>query len=101
MSDILDSVTDPVLRTRLTRVKERLHEGLSSVDSFRRLSGKPVSYHLIAGHTLEIAFCEVPKINESEVLAVKRLIGEKCFCTVEPRAAETLTVRFVVELTGS
>jgi hypothetical protein len=40
----------------------------------------------------------VPRIEESEVVAVKRLLGPHAHCTVEPQTAETLTVRFVVPL---
>ena len=98
MADTPDTVTDPALRARLTQLRERLEKELPSVDTHRRLVGRPVSYHVISGQTLEIVFREVPKIDESEVLGVKRLIGEKCFCTVTPQAAETLTVSFVVPL---
>jgi hypothetical protein len=40
----------------------------------------------------------VARIDESEVLGVKRLIGDACHCSVTPQTAETLTVRFVVPL---
>ena len=55
---------------------------------------------LIAGQTLELVFSEVPKIDEAEVLGVKRLIGQACYCSVTPATAETLTVKFVVPLSG-
>src|SRR5207302_769795 len=58
----------------------------------------PVSYRVIAGQTLEVTFRDVPGIAEAEVLGVKRLLGEHCYCTVSPQTAETITVRFVVSL---
>jgi hypothetical protein len=93
-----DSVTDPALRERLTALCERLAHGLDFVDPHHRLRGRPVAYRVIAGQTFEITYRDVPSIDESEVLGVKRLIGEECYCSVTPQTAETLTVRFVVPL---
>ncbi len=98
MSDVLDTVTDPALRARLTALQERLQEGLAAVDVHHRLTGRPLSCRVIAGQTFEIVFREVPSIDEAEVLGVKRLIGEECFCHVAPQTAENLMVRFVVPL---
>ena len=95
-----DAVTDPNLRRQLIEVQERLQQGLSRVDPHRRLVGRPVTHNVIAGQTLEIVYKEVPKIDEAEVLGVKKLIGQQCFCSVTPSTAETLTVKFVVPLTG-
>ena len=52
---------------------------------------------MVDGKTLEITYRDVAGIAEAEVLGVKRVIGN-CFCTVAPQTAETVTVRFVVEL---
>lgn len=93
-----EPVTDPVLRERLTQIRDRLRDGLPTVDPHHRLRDRPVSFKVIAGQTLEIVYRDVPRIDESEVLGVKHLIGETCFCSVLPRTAETLTVRFVVPL---
>jgi len=93
-----NAVTDPALRERLTDLCERLAHGLDQVDPHHRLRGRPVSYRVIAGQTFEITYRDVPRIDESEVLGVKRLIGEECYCSVTPQTAETLTVRFVVPL---
>ena len=101
MSDILEAVQDPALRARLSEIQERLQSGMAGVDSHHRLLGRPATYHVISGQTFEIVFREVPSIEESEMLGVKRLIGEECYCRVTPRTAETLTVRFVVPLTGT
>lgn len=92
------TVTDPELRLRLQGIQQRLADGLEHVDPHRRLVGRPVSYQVIAGQTFEIVFRDVMRIDESEVLGVKRLIGSQCFCSVTPQTAETLTVRFVVPL---
>jgi hypothetical protein len=92
------TVTDPVLRERLTRLCDRLARGLEQADPHHRLRGRPVSYRVIAGQTFEITYRDVPRIEETEVLGVKRLIGEDCYCSVMPQTAETLTVRFVVPL---
>jgi hypothetical protein len=69
------------------------------VDPHRRLVG-PVSYNVISGQTVEAVYREVPRIDEAVLLGVKRLIGEKCYCSVTPGTAKTLTVRFVVPLKG-
>ncbi len=98
MPDTPDTVTDPVLRARLLEIQERLNTGLKAVDPHHRLTGRPVSYRIIAGQTFEIVYRDVTSIDESEVLGVKRLIGEQCYCRVTPQTAETLTVRFVVPL---
>lgn len=83
---------------RVDAVRHRLAGGLARIDPHHRLLGRPVTYHLIDGHTLEITYRDVPGIAEAEVLGVKRLIEEECFCTVSPQTAETVTVRFVVSL---
>ena len=93
-----DTVTDPNLQKRLSEIRERLKHDLYKVDPHRRLVGRPVTHKVIAGQTLEIVYREVPQIDEAEVLGVKRLIGEDCFCGVTPSTAETLTVKFVVPL---
>lgn len=79
-------------------LRKRLEQGLARLDPHHRLQGRPVAYHTIAGGTFEVVYRDVPRIEESEVLGVKRLLGKRCYCTVEPQTAETLTVRFVVPL---
>ena len=98
MTDSGDGGTDATMRARLSALQERVRTQLRSVDAHQRLVGRPLSYNVIAGQTVEIVFREVPSIDESDVLAIKRIIGEACFCTVTPETAETLTVRFVVPL---
>lgn len=100
MPDVPETVTDPALRARLVEIQQRLSSGLEAVDPHHRLAGRPATYRIIAGQTFEITYRDVPSIGESEVLGVKRLIGEQCFCRVSPQTAETLTVRFVVPLKG-
>jgi hypothetical protein len=82
----------------LDDLQRRLAEGLSRIDPHHRLLGRPVSYRLIAGQTIEITYRDVPGIAEAEVLGVKRVLGKDCFCTVSPQTAETIIVRFVVPL---
>jgi hypothetical protein len=84
----------------VTALRTRLEDGLESLDPHHRLRGRPVTFHLIAGRTLEIVYRDVTRIEESEVLGVKRLLRTHCYCIVEPQTAETLTVRFVVPLGG-
>ena len=79
-------------------IRARLEEGLGSVDPHHRLRGRPVSYHVIGGRTLEIVYRDVTRVEESEVLGVKRLLGRQCYCIVEPQTAETLTVRIVLPI---
>lgn len=81
---------------RLDQIRQRLADALPRVDPHHRLAGRPVTYRLIDGGTLEITFRDVPAIADAELLGVKRVIGEESSCTVTPRTAETLTVRFVV-----
>lgn len=86
-------------RTEQVRVlRARLEEGLESLDPHHRLRGRPVAYHVIGGGTLEVVYRDVARVEESEVLGVKRLLGIHCYCIVEPQTAETLTVRFVIPL---
>ena len=85
-------------RERLTEIQARLAAGLGKVDPHHRLVGCPVSYEVIAGQAVEITYRDVTRIEETELLGVKKLIGEHCFCSVTPQTSETLTVRFVVPL---
>jgi hypothetical protein len=93
-----DSVTDPILRQRLSTIQQRLTRGLEQIDPHHRLRGHPIQYRVIAGQTFEIVFRDLPSIDEAELAGVKRLIGERCYGAVMPQTAETLTVRFVVPL---
>ncbi len=95
-----ETVSSPNLRRRLIEIQDCLKQGLRKVDPHRRLVGRPVTHKVIAGQTLEIVYREVPQIDEAEVLGVKRLIGAECFCSVTPSTADTLTVRFVVPISG-
>lgn len=99
MPHVPDIVTDPASRARLSRIQERLAGGLAAADPHHRLAGRPMTLKVVSGQTVEIAFKDVPSIDEGDVLGVKKLIGEDCFCTVSPQTAETVTVRFVVPLT--
>jgi hypothetical protein len=96
-----DPVNQEAVLARLAVVRERLEGGITHADPHHRLRNCPVSYHLVAGRTLEVAYRDVPRIEEFEILAMKRLVGEQCYCIVEPQTAETLTVRLVVPLDGS
>ncbi|MGH7672771.1 MAG: hypothetical protein ACREMC_07715 [Gemmatimonadales bacterium] len=79
-------------------IQRRLADGLARIDPHHRLLGRPVTYRVIDGQTLEITYRDVAGIAEAEVLGVKRVIGRECFCTVSPQTAESVTVRFVVPL---
>jgi hypothetical protein len=81
---------------RLDEVRRRLDDALPRVDPHHRLAGRPVSYRVIDGATLEILWRDVPSIADAELLAVKRLIGGESACTVSPQTAETVIVRVVV-----
>ena len=98
MTDAPHGVTDPELRERLNRIQQQLSTGLERVDPHHKLAGRPATYRVIAGRTFEIVFRDVTGITEAEVLGLKRVIGEDCYCSVEPQTAETLTVRVVVPL---
>lgn len=88
----------PGRNERLTEIQRRLAQGLARIDPHHRLLGRPVTYRVIDGQTFEITYRDVSGIAEGEVLGVKRLIGQDCFCTVSPQTAESITVRFVVPL---
>jgi hypothetical protein len=79
-------------------LKRKLTDGLASIDPHHRLLGRPVSYRVIDGRTLEITYRDVAGIADAEVLGVKRVIGQECFCSVSPQSSERLIVRFVVPL---
>jgi hypothetical protein len=83
---------------RLAGVQRQLTEGLARIDPHHRLLGRPTSYRVIDGQTLEITFRDVAGIAEAEVLGVKRLLGDQCYCTVSPQTAEHVIVRFVLPL---
>lgn len=89
---------DPALRERLSEIQARLAAGLVRIDPHHRLVGRPVTYQVIAGQTFEITYRDVARIEEAELMGVKKLIGQQCFCSVTPQTAETLSVRFVVPL---
>ena len=82
----------------ISELQRKLADGLARIDPHHRLLGRPVSYRVVDGQMLEITFRDVAGIAEAEVLGVKRIIGEDCFCTVSPQTAEQLIVRFVVPL---
>ena len=82
----------------INELQRKLAEGLAKIDPHHRLLGRPVNYRVVDGHMLEITFRDVAGIAEAEVLGVKRIIGEDCFCSVSPQTAEQITVRFVVPL---
>lgn len=83
---------------RIKEIQHHLAEGLQRVDPHHRLLGRPVTYRVVDGQTLEIIYRDVPGVTETDVLGVKRLIGAEAFCTVSPQTAETVTVKFVVTL---
>lgn len=83
---------------RIDAIRRQLDQGLARIDSHHRLLGRPVSYRLIDGQTLEITFRDVAGIAEAEVLGVKRMLGKESYCTVSPQTSESVTVRFVVPL---
>ena len=82
----------------ISELQRKLAEGLARIDPHHRLLGRPVSYRVIGGRAIEITYRDVAGIAEAEVLGVKRIIGEDCFCTVSPQTAEQIIVRFVVPL---
>ena len=82
----------------ITELQRKLADGLATIDPHHRLLGRPVSYRVIDGQMIEITYRDVAGIAEAEVLGVKRIIGQDCFCSVSPQTAEQLTVRFVVPL---
>lgn len=83
---------------RIAEVQRQLAQGLVRIDPHHRLVGRPTSYRLIDGETLEITFRDVAGIAEAEVLGVKQILGRDCYCTVSPQTAESVTVRFVIPL---
>lgn len=82
----------------ISEVQRKLADGLARIDPHHRLLGRPVSYRVIDGQTIEITYRDVAGIAEAEVLGVKRIIGKDCFCSVSPQTAEQITVRFVVPI---
>jgi hypothetical protein len=84
--------------TAITDLQRRLADGLAKIDPHHRLLGRPVSYRVIDGQTLEITYRDVAGIADAELLGVKRLLGDDCSCSVSPQTAERLVVRFVVSL---
>lgn len=88
----------PTSSDAISDLQRRLAEGLARIDPHHRLLGRPVSYRVIDGRTLEVTYRDVAGIADAEVLGVKRLIGQECSCSISPQTAEQITVRFVVPL---
>jgi hypothetical protein len=84
---------------QIADIQRRLDQGLARIDPHHRLLGRPMSYRVIDGETLEVTFRDVAGIAEAEVLGVKQILGRDCYCTVAPQTAESVTVRFVFPLT--
>ena len=84
----------------IAELQRKLADGLARIDPHHRLLGRPVSYRVIDGRAVEITYRDVAGIAEAEVLGVKQIIGEECYCTVSPQTAEQIIVRFVVPRTG-
>lgn len=82
----------------IAELQRKLADGLARIDPHHRLLGRPVSYRVIDGRAVEITYRDVAGIAEAEVLGVKQIIGEECYCTVSPQTAEQIIVRFVVPL---
>jgi len=93
-----DPTRPPDITDMVAAVRARLDEGLAIADPHHRLRGRPVVFRTLGGPALEIVYRDVTRIEESEVVAVKRLLGPHSHCTVEPQTAETLIVRFIVAL---
>ena len=74
---------------RISAIQQRLAAGLAKIDPHHRLLGRPLSYRVIDGRTLEITYRDVAGIAEAEVLGVKRILGRDCYCTVAPQTAES------------
>ena len=77
-------------------LQRKLADGLAKIDPHHRLLGRPVTYRVIDGRTLEVTYRDVAGIADAEVL--KRIIGQDCSCSISPQTAEQITVRFVVPL---
>lgn len=82
----------------ITDLQRKLADGLARIDPHHRLLGRPVTYRVIDGRTLEVTYRDVAGIADAEVLGVKRIIGQDCSCSISPQTAEQLTVRFVIPL---
>ena len=82
----------------ITELQRRLADGLARIDPHHRLLGRPVSYRVLDGRTLEVTYRDVAGIADAELLGVKRIIGQDCSCSISPQTAEQITVRFVVPL---
>jgi len=83
---------------KANELRRRLTLGVPGIDPNHRLAGRPVTYRVLDGTMLEITYKDVPGIADAEISAVKRLLGVASSCSVSPQTAETVTVRFVVEL---
>jgi hypothetical protein len=88
----------PSAAEAITDLQRKLADGLARIDPHHRLLGRPVTYRVIDGRTLEVTYRDVAGIADAEVLGVKRIIGQDCSCSISPQTAEQLTVRFVIPL---
>lgn len=88
----------PSVAEAITDLQRKLADGLARIDPHHRLLGRPVTYRVIDGRTLEVTYRDVAGIADAEVLGVKRIIGQDCSCSISPQTAERIIVRFVVPL---
>lgn len=82
----------------LRQVRSRLEDGLARLDQHHRLRRRPMTCRITAPRTIEIVYRDVTRIEESELLGLKKVLGTACYCSIEPQTAETLTVRIVVSV---
>jgi len=80
----------------LRDIRRRFEEGIERLDQHHRLRGRRMTYRVSAPRTVEIVFHDVARIEESELLGLKKAVGAPCYCSVEPQTAETLRIRVVV-----
>ncbi len=85
-------------RDQVDVLRKRLDGSFQNVDPHRRLAGRPVTFRVIAGRTLQITYRDVLRVDEAELAGVQKLLGEGAAFSVTPQTAETMTVRFVVPL---
>jgi hypothetical protein len=98
MVHVTDKGAGFVEREYLREVRRRLEDGLGRLDQHHRLRGRPMTFRITAPRTIEIVYRDVTRIEESELLGLKKVLGTTCYCSVEPQTAETLTVRIVVSV---
>ncbi len=86
-----------VVQEKVMVVQDMVRRGLAKTE-YPYLKDRPTEYELIDEYTLVIHFLFVNKVNEGDIRAIKRILGEGAFCEISTYDANHLRVSFTYTL---